>query len=131
MKRAIISPITVIASLALLKVAASAQPVTSQLEHPAVQVPPSSGQAGGIPGMGMMGQGKMGGAPMMGPLMMRGPGGMMQSSMMPCSMMDMPMMQMMMNDPKTRAQMMQIHGRMMKEMGELMEKRGKELEQAK
>ena len=56
------------------------------------------------------------------------PGGMMQGGMMPGCMMD---MRMMMNDAKTRGQMMQIQGRMMQEMGELIEKRGKELEQAK
>ena len=84
--------------------------------------------------MGMKGQGSMSGRPMMGPYMMGGPGGMMPSGpggMMPCGMMEMRMMQTMMSNPKTRAQMMEIHGRMMKEMGELMEKRGKELEQAK
>jgi hypothetical protein len=49
----------------------------------------------------------MGGPPMMGPQMMGGPGG-----MMPGGMMD---MQMMINDPKTRAQMMQIYGRMIRD----------------
>ena len=61
-----------------------------------------------------MGMGMMGGQGMMGP-----------------GMMDMQMMQTMMNDPKTRGQMLEIHGRMMKEMGALMEKRGQELEQSK
>jgi hypothetical protein len=40
-------------------------------------------------------------------------------------------MQMMMSDPKTRGQMMDIHGRMMKEMGGLMIKHGQELEKGK
>lgn len=40
-------------------------------------------------------------------------------------------MAMMNTDPKTRGQMMQIKGRMMKEMGDLMIKRGKELEDGK
>ena len=74
-------------------------------------------------GRGMMGsQGMMGGESGMmgGPGMMGGAGGMM----------GMPMMQMM-SDPKTRGQMMEIQGRMMKEMGELMIKRGQELEQGK
>jgi hypothetical protein len=64
---------------------------------------------------------------MMGPHTMGGPGGMMQGG----GMMEMQMMGMMMSDPKTRAQLMEIHGRTMKEIGELMESRAKELEQAK
>jgi hypothetical protein len=40
-------------------------------------------------------------------------------------------MQMMMNDPKTRGQMLEIHGRMAQEIGQLMERRGKEIEQDK
>jgi len=70
--------------------------------------------------------GPPGGPGKMGCHMMGAPG-----RMMPGGMMEMQMMQMMMSDPKTRAQMMEIHGRMMKEMGELMESRAKELEQAK
>jgi hypothetical protein len=76
------------------------------------------GQGGGsgmMGGQGMMGGGKGGESGMMG-----GQG-----------MMCMQMMQTMMNDPKTRGQMMEIHGRMMKEMGDLMIKRGQELEKGK
>jgi hypothetical protein len=62
----------------------------------------------------------MGGAWDMGPSMMSGAGGMM----------GMPMMDMM-SDPKTRGQMMEIQGRALKEMGDLMMKRGQELEQSK
>jgi hypothetical protein len=51
--------------------------------------------------------------------------------MMPGGFIDMQFMQMMMSDPKTRARMMEIEGRMMKEMGELMEQRAKELQQGK
>jgi hypothetical protein len=65
--------------------------------------------------MGMMGQG------------MGGPGGMRAGGMMPGYMMD---TQMMMNDPKTRGQMLEIHGRMRQEIGQLMEQRGNEIEGA-
>jgi len=60
-------------------------------------------------------KGMTGGGMMTGPQMMGGCAG----------------MAMMNTDPKTRGQMMQIKGRMMKEMGDLMVKRGKELEEGK
>jgi protein CpxP len=63
---------------------------------------------------GAMGPGMMSGG--MGP-------GMMSGGMEPGMMRDM--------DPKTRGQMMQLRGKYIKEMGELMEKRGKELEAGK
>jgi hypothetical protein len=53
------------------------------------------------------------------------------NGMAPNGTLDMQLMQMMMHGPRTRGQMMEIHGRMIKEMGELMEKRGKELERGK
>ena len=62
-------------------------------------------QPGMMGGKGMMGsKGMMGGGMMTGPQMMGGCAG----------------MAMMNTDPKTRGQMMQIKGRMMKEMGDLM-----------
>jgi hypothetical protein len=98
--------------LVLSSVIAFGQPATSEGEHESHH---PAAQSQGM-GMGMMGgQGMMGGSGMMG-----GPG----------MMMEMPMMQMM-NDPKTRGQMMEIQGRMMKEMGDLMIKRGQEVEQGK
>jgi hypothetical protein len=83
--------------------------------------PGMMGGYGMMTGPGAMGPGMMGGPGAIGPGMMAGPG----------AMMDGPMMQLMMSDPKTRGQMLEIHGRAMKEMGELMEKRGQELEQGK
>jgi hypothetical protein len=74
------------------------------------QPPPWPGPMMGGPGM-MWGRGPMGPG-MMGPGMMGGP-----------MMMD--------ADPKTRGEMMEIQGRAMKEMGALIEKRGKELQQQK
>jgi hypothetical protein len=53
------------------------------------------------------------------------------NGMAPNGMLDMQLMQLMMHDSWTRCHMMEIHGRMIKEMGELMEKRGKELERGK
>ncbi|HEY4901805.1 MAG TPA: hypothetical protein VIH91_13410, partial [Terriglobales bacterium] len=73
-----------------------------------------------MPGGRMMGrEGNMGGKGMMGSGM-----GMGQGMMGGCPMM-------MDADPKTRGEMMQIQGRMMKEMSDLMERRGKEIEQGK
>lgn len=73
-------------------------------------------QPGMMSGKGMMEpKGMTGGGMMTGPQMMGGCAG----------------MAMMNTDPKTRGQMMQIKGRMMKEMGDLMVKRGKELEEGK
>jgi hypothetical protein len=88
--------------------------VLVQAETAPQSAEPQSHRHGMMGGRGM-GQGMMG-----GPGMMAGPGGMME----------MPMMEMM-NDPKTRGQMMEIQGRMMKDMGDLMEKRGQELQQGK
>jgi hypothetical protein len=103
--------------LVLSSMIAFGQPATSEGEHESHH---PAAQSQGM-GMGMMGnQGMMGGSGMMGGPGMMGPG----------MMMEMPMMQMM-NAPKTRGQMMEIQGRMMKEMGELMIKRGQDLEQGK
>jgi hypothetical protein len=126
--------IGIIASLILVTKVGLAQPVTPHgqvlPEHMAAQAQPSSGQSSGTAGMGMMGMmgQEMSGPGMKGRGMMGGPGGMMAGSMMPGCMMD---MQMMMNDPKTRGQMLEIHGRMGQEIGQLMERRGKEIEQGK
>jgi hypothetical protein len=81
--------------------------------HPGM-MPPAMYGCGGM-GAGMEEPPMMGGPGMMGGhgMMMRG------------------MMQMMMSDPKTRAQILEIQGRMMKDMGALMEKRGQELQQGK
>jgi|SRR5579875_2479453 len=102
----------------------------SQAEQPApapAQAAPGMMGRGMMGGQGMMGRpGMMGGQGMMGGgqgmMMMRGPN-------MPAMMGGCPAMAMMAADPKTRRQMMAIQGRMMQEMGELMIKRGKELEQ--
>jgi hypothetical protein len=126
--------IGIIASFVLLPTVGLAQPVTSQghvqPKHAAAQAQPSSGQAShpdGMGMMGMMGQG-MGEPGMKGQGMMGGPRGAMADSMMAICMME---MQMMMNDPKTRGQMLEIHGRMVQAIGQLMEERGKEIEQGK
>jgi hypothetical protein len=52
---------------------------------------------------------------------------MMAGGMMPGCMMDMQMM----NDPKTHGQMLEIHGRTVQEIGQLMEQPGKEIQQGK
>jgi hypothetical protein len=109
----------------------------SQAEQPAPAPSQAApGMMGGGQGMmgggqGMMGRpGMMGGQGMMGgPGMMGGEGMMMRGPNMPAMMGGCPAMAMMAADPKTRRQMMAIQGRMMQEMGELMIKRGKELEQ--
>ncbi len=75
-----------------------------QVPCPCAQTPPQ------------MGPGMMGGHPMMGPGMMGGGMGPEMAQHM---------------DPKTRGKMMQLRGKYMVEMGELMEKRGKELEAGK
>jgi hypothetical protein len=117
MKRSLAGVASIVGVLVFSVVVALAQPPAGsehESHHPATPAGMGmgmmgdqgmmSGQAGGS-GM-MSGQGMMGGPCMMG-------------------------MQMMMSDPKTRGQMMEIHGRMMKEMGDLMIKRGQELEQGK
>jgi hypothetical protein len=120
--RFIASVASVTGIVVLSSVIAFGQPATSEGEHESHH---PAAQSQGM-GMGMMGgQGMMGGSGMMGGPGMMGPG-----MMGPGMMMEMPMMQMM-NDPKTRGQMMEIQGRMMKEMGELMIKRGQDLEQGK
>jgi len=115
MKRSLAGLASIVGVLAFSVVVALAQaPAGSENEshHPAL---PAQGMSMGMMSSQGGGPGMMGGQGMMG-----GPG-----------MMCMPMMQMVMSDPKTRGQVMAIHGRMMKEMGDLMIKRGQEVEQGK
>jgi hypothetical protein len=128
----------ILLSVMLLSAVAIAQQDTSEMEHEAhhaaLQAQPSVGQSMSGDGMEMMGGGGMMGPGMRPQAGDRGNdagarnaddgGG-------PGCMMGMQMMQMMTSDPKTRVQMMEIHSRMMKQMGELMEKRAQELEQSK
>jgi hypothetical protein len=112
----------------------SAAPAAQSGESAAPSNPGSmmggSGMMGGGPGM-MRGQHMMapcGPCPCMGsgPMgYMRGPGSMgMGMHGMGMGMMNGPEM---LSDPKTRGEMMEIRGRMLKEMGDLMERRGKEI----
>jgi hypothetical protein len=124
MKRALIGIESIAGILLICAVVALAQPTSSGSEHESHHAAPQPQAVG----MGMMGsQGTLGCEAMMRRPGMPGPQNMMGGP----GMVDMPMMHIMMSDPKTRGQMMEIHGRMMKEMGELIEKRGKELEQGK
>lgn len=106
----------------------SAQEQGSQETPPAASSAPGApaGGAGMMHGKGMMGRGPMAGCPGMPACAGAG---------MPCmgmgGGMGMGMGGMGMMDPKTHAEMMQIRGRAMVEMGNLMIKRGKELEQQK
>jgi hypothetical protein len=132
MKRSLTVTATVVSILLFSAVMALAQPAPSGSEQSHHTETSSQGMGTEMMGgkgadSGMMGaQGMMGGSKEGEPGktncqgMMGGPG-----------MMDMKMMQRMMSDPKTRGQMMEIHGRMMKEVGDLMVKRGQEVEKGK
>lgn len=138
MKRALV----VIAGLMALALMVSlhSSPATAQeagqqgsVTAPAAQ--PATGDAGAAANPGMMGgPGMMRGqrmTPPSGPCPCMGGGGMgyMRGPGMMGHGMGMGMMggMDMFADPKTRGEMMEIRGRMLKEMGDLMERRGKEL----
>ncbi len=115
--------------LSLAVLAAFPQHACAQDAGPQGAASPQTMPGGGMMrGKGMMGRGPMAGCPGMPACAAAG---------MPCMGGGMGMgmggmgMGMGMMDPKTHAEMMQIRGRAMVEMGNLMIKRGKELEQQK
>jgi hypothetical protein len=126
MERAMASLVSTIAIMLVSTATGIAQPQPPQPGQAAAQPHTAPAPSAAGTGMGMMGPRMFAPPPMAGHPMIPGATG-----MMPGGFIDMQFMQMMMSDPKTRARMMEIEGRMMKEMGELMEQRAKELQQGK
>ncbi len=118
MKALLAAVVLSIAVVASIPQHALAQDAQSQ-PAPSAQAMPGPGM---MRGKGMMGRGPMAGCPGMPACAGAG---------MPCMGPGMGGGMMGMMDVKTRAQMMQIRGRAMVEMGNLLIKRGKELEQEK
>ncbi len=103
---------------------ALAQTPVSSHGHVAEAVPAEApGHGPGMPGPGGMG----GGPPAMGPMMGMAGGGGMMCPMAPM-MGAMPMMMGGGGDPKTLGRMLQLHGEMMRAVGDVLLKHGKALE---